>query len=159
MPVTRTTLGALAQRIGQELVVSDWVPISQRLIDRFAELIDDQQWIHVDPLRAAAESPFETTVAHGFLVVSLMSQMLRNGLEVLDADMIINYGLNRLRFMAPVHAGALIRGRFAVQAVAPRADGVLVTWHVTIDRKHLEKPCGTAEWLVLYKKPGSSETQ
>jgi acyl dehydratase len=159
MPVSRTTLGALAQRIGQELVVSDWMPVHQRLIDGFAELIGDQQWIHVDPLRAAAESPYETTVAHGFLVVSLLSQMLRNGVEVLDADMAINYGMNRLRFPAPVHAGALVRGRFTVKAVDARPDGMLVTWQVTVERKHHEKPCCTAEWLVLYTKHDRPEAR
>jgi acyl dehydratase len=152
MAVSRTTLESLAQRVGQELVISDWVQISQRRIDEFAAVIEDPQWIHVDPLRAAAESPFETTVAHGFLVLSLLSRMLRQGLEVLDSPMAINYGLNRVRFSAPVHAGALIRGRFVVKAVRSRHDGVLVTWAVTVDRRHFEKPCCAAEWLVFYTR-------
>ena len=152
MPISRTTLDALAQRIGQELVVSDWTPVGQRLIDGYAELIGDAQWIHVDPLRAAAESPFDTTVAHGFLVVSLLSRMMRDGLEVLDADMAINYGMNRLRFPAPVHAGALVQARFTVKTAERRNAGMLVTWQVTVDRKHHDKPCCTAEWLVLYTR-------
>lgn len=153
MTVSRTTLGALVERVGEELVVSDWVPVGQARIDAFAEVIEDPQWIHVDPLRAAAESPFETTVAHGFLVIALLSRMLRQGLEVLDSGIAVNYGLNRVRFTAPVHAGALIRGRFVVLRAEPRPGGMLVTWKVTVERRHGDKPCCTAEWLVLYGGP------
>ena len=93
MATSQITIDALAGRIGQELVMSEWVQVKQQRIDDFAEVIGDEQWIHVDPLRAAAESPYETTVAHGFLLLSLIGHMLRHGIEVVDSPMAIDYGL------------------------------------------------------------------
>ena len=145
-------LTAIHSRIGQELVVSPWVSISQRKIDAFAEAIDDRQWIFVDPLRAAAESPFETTIAHGFLVLSLISSMLSQSLEIRGMRMAINYGLDRVRFMAPVHAGATIRTRFTVGDVQERPDHVRVTWKVVVERQHKDKPCCVADWVTRYYK-------
>lgn len=145
-------LTAIHSRIGQELVVSPWVSISQRKIDAFAEAIDDRQWIFVDPLRAAAESPFETTIAHGFLVLSLISSMLSQSLEIRGMRMAINYGLDRVRFMAPVHAGATIRTRFTVGDVQERPDHVRVTWKVVVERQHEDKPCCVADWVTRYYK-------
>jgi acyl dehydratase len=145
-------LTAIRSRIGQELVVSPWVSISQRKIDAFAEAIDDRQWIFVDPLRAAAESPFETTIAHGFLVLSLISSMLSQSLEIRGVRMAINYGLDRVRFMAPVHAGATIRTRFTVGDVQERPDHVRVTWKVVVERQHEDKPCCVADWVTRYYK-------
>lgn len=115
-------LSTFAGLRGQEIAVSPWVTVNQRKIDAFAEAIDDRQWIFVDPLRAAAESPFETTIAHGFLVLSLISSMLEQSVEITDKRMAINYGLDRVRFMAPVHAGAAIRTRFVVGDVEERPD-------------------------------------
>jgi acyl dehydratase len=143
-------LASLRSRIGQELVVSPWVAVGQRRIDAFAEAIDDRQWIFVDPLRAAAESPFETTIAHGFLVLSLISSMLSQSVEIQGVRMAINYGLNHVRFMAPVHAGATIRTRFAVGDVSEHPTYVRVTWKVTVERHHEEKPVCVAEWLTRY---------
>ena len=145
-------LTAIHSRIGQELVVSPWVSISQRKIDAFAEAIDDRQRIFVDPLRAAAESPFETTIAHGFLVLSLISSMLSQSLEIRGMRMAINYGLDRVRFMAPVHAGATIRTRFTVGDVQERPDHVRVTWKVVVERQHEDKPCCVADWVTRYYK-------
>jgi acyl dehydratase len=157
MAISQTTIEALAGRIGQELALSEWVQVKQQRIDDFAEVIGDEQWIHVDPLRAAAESPYETTVAHGFLLLSLIGHMLRQGIEVVDSPMSIDYGLDRVRFTGPVHAGAVVRGRFVVKAVRRRGHGLLVTWQVTVERQHVEKPCCVAEWLVLYSQtPGES---
>ena len=143
-------LTALASHVGKEVAVSPWVPISQRRIDAFAEAIDDRQWIFVDPLRAAAESPFETTIAHGFLVLSLISSMLRQSVEIPGVRMAINYGLDRVRFMAPVHAGAAIRTRFTVGDIEERPAYVRVTWHVTVERQHEDKPCAVAQWVTRY---------
>lgn len=145
-------LTAFASHRGKEIAVSPWVPISQRRIDAFAEAIDDRQWIFVDPLRAAAESPFETTIAHGFLVLSLISSMLQQAVSITGARMTINYGLDRVRFMAPVHAGAQIRTRFTVGDVEERPTYVRVTWEVTVERQHEDKPCAVAQWVTRYYK-------
>ena len=99
----------LAGRAGEEIGVSDWLEISQGRIDSFADATDDHQWIHVDPARAAADSPFETTVAHGFLTLALVPALLRATIR-LPARMTLNYGSNRVRFVSPVPAGARIRG-------------------------------------------------
>lgn len=146
----KVNITALRARIGEELVVSPWVAVSQKRIDAFAEAIDDRQWIFVDPLRAAAESPFETTIAHGFLVLSLISSMLEQSVQIAGVRMAINYGLNQVRFMAPVHAGAAIRTRFAIGDVEETPAYVRVTWKVTVERQHEDKPCCVAEWLTRY---------
>jgi acyl dehydratase len=157
MATNQTTLEALNARIGQELAVSDWVQIKQQRIDDFARVIGDEQWIHVDPLRAAAESPYETTVAHGFLLLSLIGNMLRDQIEVTDSPMNLDYGLDRVRFTQPVNASAVVRGRFVVKQVRPHDDGLLVTWDVTVERQHVDKPVCVAEWVVLYfSKAGAS---
>jgi acyl dehydratase len=150
MTRAKLDLTALAGLTGQEIAVSDWVSVSQRRIDDFAEVIDDHEWIFVDPLRAAAESPFETTIAPGLLVLSLISSMLRHSVDVGGARMTINYGLDRARFMAPVHAGAAIRTRFKIGQVVERPDYVRVTWGVTVERQHVDKPCAVAEWVTRY---------
>jgi acyl dehydratase len=108
----------LRDRIGQEIAVSDWLDVPQQRIDRFAEATEDRQWIHVDPVRASAESPFKTTVALGFLTLSLVSALTRRAMTFSGIRMAVNYGLNRVRFMAPVPAGARIRGRFSPVAVS-----------------------------------------
>src|SRR3954464_8112829 len=103
----------LAGRIGEEVGVRDWLEITQARIDRFAEATDDHQWIHVNPARAAAESPFKTTIAHGVLTVSVLPALLGATLQ-LPARMTVNYGSNRMRFVSPVPAGARVRARFTV---------------------------------------------
>jgi acyl dehydratase len=143
-------ISALRQRIGQEIAVSDWVQISQDRITRFAETTDDRQWIHVDPARAAAESPFQTTIAHGFLTLSLVSALLRNAIRFPAQRIGINYGVNRVRFVAPVPAGARIRGRFSPAAVEDVSGGYQVTWAITIEREGADRPCCVAEWIVRY---------
>jgi acyl dehydratase len=144
----------LRDRIGQEIAVSDWLDVSQERIDRFAEATEDRQWIHVDPVRASAESPFKTTVAHGFLTLSLLSVLTRRAMTFSGIRMAVNYGLNRVRFMAPVPAGTRIRGRFSPVAVSDgrpeSGKSVDVTWSVTIEREHGDKPCCVAEWIVRY---------
>jgi acyl dehydratase len=141
---------ALASRTGEEIAVSDWLEISQARIDQFAAATGDHQWIHVDPARAAA-SPLKTTIAHGFLTLSLISTLIRSAMTFPALRMAINYGVNRVRFIAPVPSGARIRARFAPASVADAPDGsIQVTWTATIEREHADKPCCVAEWIVRY---------
>ena len=139
----------LAERLDQELAVSDWLEVTQDRIDRFAEATEDRQWIHVDVARASA-SPFRTTIAHGFLTLSLISALGQRAMRIGGLRMAINYGLNRVRFMSPVPAGSKIRGRFAPAAVTEETGCVQVTWQVTVEREGLDKPCCVAEWVVRY---------
>jgi acyl dehydratase len=143
-------VASLRARLGQEIAVSDWVDVTQQRIDQFADATGDRQWIHVDPARSAAESPFKTTIAHGFLTLSLVSDLTRRALSFGNVRMAINYGMNRVRFVSPVPAGARIRGRFSPIAVEDADGGVQLTWAVTIEREHGDKPCMVAEWLVRY---------
>lgn len=147
----------LRERLGQEVAVGDWMQLTQERINQFAEATDDRQWIHVDPARAAVESPFKSTIAHGFLTLSLVSVLTRKAMTWSGLRMAVNYGLNRVRFVAPVPAGARIRGRFSPIALEDVAGGsVQVTWSVTIEREEGDKPAAVAEWLVRYypQSPG-----
>jgi acyl dehydratase len=141
---------SLRDRIGEEIAVGEWFEITQARIDRFAEATGDAQWIHVDAARAAAESPFKTTIAHGFLTLSLLSALIRDAMTFHGLRMAINYGMNRMRFVAPVPAGARVRARFTPAAVEDTSGSVQVTWQVTIEREHTDKPCCVAEWIVRY---------
>jgi len=140
----------LSDRIGEEVAVSDWFEISQERINTFADATEDHQWIHVDPARAAAESPFKTTIAHGFLTLSLVPMLVRRAMTIDNVRMAVNYGSNRLRFVAPVPSGSRVRGRFTVGAVEEIGGGLQVTWNLTIEREGGDKPCVVAEWLVRY---------
>ncbi len=140
----------LGDRIGQEIAVSDWLEVSQARINQFADATGDHQWIHVDAARAATESPFKTTIAHGFLTLSLMSPLIRESIQFTGLRMAINYGLNRVRFVSPVPSGTRIRARITAGAVDDVSGGFQVTWHITIERERSEKPCCVAEWLVRY---------
>src|SRR5256885_9849321 len=112
-----TDIRSLRDRIGEEIAVSDWVEVTQTRIDQFADATDDRQWIHVDVERAAVESPFRSTIAHGFLTLALTSTLLRGAVSFPALRMAINYGCNRVRFVSPVPSGSRIRGRFAALAV------------------------------------------
>src|SRR5262245_22883543 len=140
----------LRDRIGQELGVGDWFVVSQERIQQFADATGDHQWIHLDTERAARESPYQTTIAHGFLTLSLVSTLLRDTLKITGVRMAINYGLNRVRFIAAVPSGTRIRGRFTPTAVQSMDDSVQATWSVTVEREGGDKPCVVAEWLVRY---------
>jgi acyl dehydratase len=150
--MTTIDLGELPARVGQEIGVSDWVEVTQERIAQFADATEDRQWIHVDAARAAAESPFKTTIAHGFLTLSLVSVMLRRAITIGSIRMAINYGLNRVRFVAPVRTGSQVRGRFTLVAVEEASGGLQATWRVTVEREGEEKPACVAEWLVRYYK-------
>ena len=129
---------------GQEVGVSEWLTVTQEMIDRFADVTGDHQWIHVDRERAKRETPFGSTIAHGFLTVSLLPQLSQQTITVQgDFKMRINYGFNRLRFVSPVRAGSKIRARFTAQSVMDNE----VTWLVTVEVEGQEKPAVVAEWL------------
>ncbi len=150
MNVKIENIGNLKDLIGREVAVSDWIEVSQARIDQFAEATGDNQWIHVDAERARRESPFKQTIAHGFLTVSLLSELGKSAMEIGGVRMGINYGLNRVRFIAPVVADSKIRGRFTLAELEEINGGVQATWGVTVERENGEKPCCVAEWLVRY---------
>ncbi len=140
----------LAGRVGAELGVSEWLTVTQERIDRFAEATGDHQWIHIDAARAAVVSPYGSTIAHGFLTLSLVSTLLPNAIDVTGTRMLINYGCDRVRFVSAVPVGSRVRGRFVIAAVAAATDGLQVTWGVTIEREGEDKPCVVLEWKVRY---------
>ena len=137
----------LEGRIGQEVGVSPWFEVTQERIDLFAKAIDDPQWIHVDPERAK-HSPFGTTIAHGFLTLSLLSKFIESTFSFADRKMGVNYGLNRVRFTAPLPSGSRVRARFKLLKYEKiDSNGVQVTWDVTVEREGSDKPVLVAEWL------------
>jgi len=140
----------LHDRVGQEIAVGEWTTISQAQIDQFAEATGDRQWIHVDVARAAAESPFKTTIAHGFLTLSLLSSFLRGAIQFTGVRMAINYGLNKVRFMSPVPSGSRVRPRIVAAAFEEIGGSIQITWAITVEREHSEKPACAAEWIVRY---------
>ena len=139
-------LADLQALVGQELAVSDWVAIEQSRIDAFAEATGDHQWIHVDPVRAAA-GPFGATVAHGFLTLSLIPMLSEMAWAVDDVRMGVNYGLNRVRFASPVRAGSRLRGRFKLLSYEPLEGGAQLTVEVLIEIEGGSKPACVAESL------------
>lgn len=145
------SIAELGERVGQEIGVSAWIEIAQPLIDQFAELTDDRQFIHVDPARAQAEGPFGGTVAHGFLTMSLLSAMSKSALpEILGISSSINYGFDRLRFVDPVPAGSRVRARFRLERFEPRGtDRVLTAWEVSVEIEGSDRPALIADWLSL----------
>ncbi|NDY92405.1 MaoC family dehydratase [Ideonella livida] len=140
-------LSDLAHRVGQPLGCSDWIPIDQTRIQQFADATGDHQWIHTDP-RRAADGPFKTTVAHGFLTLSLLPLMFESGLRIADVRMGVNYGLNRVRFPAPVPVDSRLRGHFTLQAYDPLPGGAQLTVEVIMEREGFDKPVCVAEAVV-----------
>jgi acyl dehydratase len=136
----------LRERVGQEVAVSPWLEVSQERIDTFAKAIEDFQWIHVDPARAAG-SPFGGTIAHGFLTLSLLSHLSETTFSFSDRKMGVNYGLNRVRFTSPVPAGSRVRARFTLAKFEPLEGGVQVTWNTVVEIEGAAKPALVAEWL------------
>ena len=137
----------LEKRVGEEVGVSPWIEITQERIDTFARAIDDFQWIHVDRERAR-RSPFGGTIAHGFLTLSLLSHLLERTFTFTERRMGVNYGLNRVRFTAPVPSGSRVRARFTLQNFERLADGgIQVTWSTLVEREGADKPVLVAEWL------------
>ncbi|HUG24950.1 MaoC family dehydratase [Piscinibacter sp.] len=130
--------------VGQEIGISDWITVDQQRIARFADATGDHQWIHVDPVRAAA-GPYGTTVAHGFLTLSLLPEMSASAFAVDQVRMGVNYGLNRVRFPAPVPVDSRLRGRFKLLAYEVIDGGAQLTVEVTIERDGTTKPVCVAE--------------
>ncbi|REK12419.1 MAG: MaoC family dehydratase [Planctomycetota bacterium] len=138
----------LRSLVGQEVGLSDWVSVTQEMIDKFADLTGDHQWIHVDVERSKRESPFGTTIAHGFLTLSLLTRLHTDAVQFSgERKMGINYGLNRVRFVSPVRAGARVRARSAVQSVDDFRGGVQVTWKINVEMENEDKPALVAEWI------------
>jgi acyl dehydratase len=148
------SIDELRSAVGREIAVSDWIAITQPMIDEFAEATRDAQWIHVDAERATRESPFldadgrRCTVAHGFLTLSLLTHFIESCLRITGAQAGVNVGFDRVRFVAPVPAGSRLRGRFTLERLEDVRGGVQLAWRVTVEREHDERPALTAEWLT-----------
>ena len=140
-------LAELAGLVGQEIGVSDWLTVDQARIQRFADATDDQQWIHTDPARAAA-GPFGTTIAHGFLTLSLLPVFFETGFRIADTQMGLNYGLNKVRFPAPVPVGSRLRARFRLLGFEPIEGGAQMAVEVSVEREGAAKPVCVAESLT-----------
>jgi len=141
----------LKSLIGQEVGASDWFEVTQSRINDFADATEDHQWIHIDVERAKTDSPFHSTIAHGFLTLSLLPHLVSQAVKVQgDFKMGINYGLNRLRFVSPVLAGSRVRARLTLQSVEDFTGGNQITWSVTCETEGGQKPALVAEWLVRY---------
>lgn len=137
-------LADLQSHVGQTLGTSDWLTITQDRIQQFADATGDQQWIHTDPVRAAA-GPFGAPVAHGFLTLSLLPWLFESGFDIADVRMGVNYGLNKVRFPAPVPVGSRLRGHFRLLSFEALAGGAQLTVEVTVEREGSDKPVCVAE--------------
>ena len=134
--------------VGTEVAVSEWVAITQERVNQFAVATNDHQWIHVDVERATRESPFGATIAHGFLTLSLVPAMLESALRMVDMKMGLNYGLNKVRFPAPVPVGSRLRARMSIESIEDIEGGAQVAWGVVIEREGSAKPVCVAEFLM-----------
>jgi acyl dehydratase len=143
------SVAELTAAVGGSAQTSDWAVIDQERIDRFADATGDHQWIHVDPERAAA-GPFGATIAHGFLTLSMISDLLFGLTTLAGSPMIINYGLERVRFLSPVPVGSRIRAHATLAGVTPAAKGVRVNTSITIEIEGTEKPALVAESIALF---------
>jgi acyl dehydratase len=157
MPVSLSP-AELKARVGQEIATSDWVAVTQYMINEFAHVSGDDQWIHVDVERARRESPFKdaegnrTTIAHGFLTLSLLSRMKMNAVKFTGISAGINMGFDKVRFIAPVPAGSRIRAHFKLTQVGDVEGGLRMVWETTVEREADGRPALIAEWVsrVLY---------
>ncbi|EJN09084.1 MaoC family dehydratase [Herbaspirillum sp. YR522] len=144
-----TTLEQLEALAGQQVAVSQWIAITQQQVDRFADATGDHQWIHVDVERARRELPTGGTVAHGFLTLALLPQILAGTIDLgAQVKMLLNYGLNRVRFPAPLPVGSRVRGIVVLQSVQTIAGGAQLVWEITLEREGGDKPVCVAEFLV-----------
>lgn len=145
------SIRGLKDHEGREIATTDWLVVTQERIREFAEATGDHQWIHVDPERAQHESPYGTTIAHGFLTLSLMSHFLKEAVPLpADVRRTINYGLNRVRFPAPVRTGEKIRARIRLQSCAEIPGSIKAVFEFTMETPGAEKPCCIAEWILRY---------
>ena len=145
---TFQTLSELPALVGQDVAVSDWITITQEQINQFAQSTGDHQWIHVDVDRAKA-GPFGAPIAHGFLTLSLLPIFFASAMEIVESRMGVNYGLNKVRFMAPVPVGSRLRARFRLLSCdSIDNNGVQITWHAAVEREGADKPVCVAESIV-----------
>ncbi|WP_295760813.1 MaoC family dehydratase [Undibacterium sp.] len=142
------SLAELTSLVGQEVAVSDWIEISQQRINTFAEATGDMQWIHIDVERAKRESPFGTPIAHGFLTLSLLPMLMQNAIHISYIKMGVNYGLNKVRFPAPVPVGSKLRGHLKLLAVEKITDGAQMSWEISVEREGGDKPVCVAESIA-----------
>jgi acyl dehydratase len=140
-------LSQLREAVGAEIGVSDWLLVDQERVNLFAEATGDHQWIHIDPQRAA-EGPFGGTIAHGYLTLSLLVPLMHGAYEVQGVAMGVNYGLNRVRFPAPLPVGSRIRGRVVLAGLQDIEGGVQATWGVSVEREGGTKPVCVAETVT-----------
>jgi acyl dehydratase len=145
---TTTTLAELPGLVGQELGTSDWYEVTQEAVNQFADATGDHQWIHVDVERAKKESPFGGPIAHGFMTLSLLVPLASGTYSVSDSKMGVNYGLNKVRFPAPVPVGSKVRARVVLKGCEEVAGGLQSTFAVTVEREGGEKPVCIAEWVT-----------
>lgn len=143
------SLTDLKALIGQEVAVSDWIEISQERVNTFAAATGDHQWLHVDVERANRESPFKGPIAHGFLTLSLLPMLMTNAIHMSDVNMGVNYGLNKVRFPAPVLVGSKLRAHFKLLEVEDISGGAQMIWEVKIEREGSDKPVCVAESIML----------
>jgi acyl dehydratase len=152
MPLTVETPEALKKLVGKEIGTSDWLVATQERIERFAEATEDRQWIHVDRERAKRESPYGSTIAHGFLTLSLISFFTKQAIQVRGAGLVINYGLNRVRFPSPVREGSRIRAHISLLGFKEIAEAHEAVFACSVECEGSEKLCCVAEWIVRYYK-------
>jgi acyl dehydratase len=143
-----TSVADLERMHGERVGESAWRTVTQELVDDFARVSGDHQWIHVDAERARRESPLGTTIAHGFLTLSLLSSMTAEVISMPTARLSLNYGFDRLRFVSPVPVGSEIRGTFTIEDVRPLDDGAQITWRAEVEIRNSSKPALAALWLT-----------
>lgn len=150
-PLILKSLSSLKEYECREIAVTGWLAVSQDHINQFAEATGDRQWIHMDVERAQRESSYGATIAHGFLTLSLMSQLLKEAIQLPESvRQTINYGLNRVRFPAPVRAGVKIRARIRLQSLQELPNCSQALYQITIESEGSAKPCCVAEWILRY---------
>lgn len=151
MTVVIDTPHALRVWVGREIAVTEWFTISQDRIQSFADVTEDRQWIHLDRERALRESPFETTIAHGFLTLSLLSRFMNEAIHIQSGvRLTINYGLNRVRFPSPVLSGSKVRAHVTLQSLKELNDALEAVFLAELESEGSDKPCCVAEWVIRY---------
>lgn len=151
MPLVVETPQSLRNSVGCEIAVTEWFPVTQNRIQQFADVTEDRQWIHVDRERAQRDSPYGTTIAHGFLTLSLLSRFMKEAIEIRSGvGMSVNYGFNRVRFPSPVRADSKIRARFTLRSLKDVPDALEAIFDASVETEGSDKPCCVAEWVVRY---------
>ncbi|MDF3036607.1 MAG: MaoC family dehydratase [Paucimonas sp.] len=145
-----SSVATLREMLGQEIGVSDWMVVSQDRISRFADATGDHQWIHVDEQRSRLESPFGGTVAHGFLTVGLIPTLMESAFRIEGEGLIVNYGLNKARFPAPVPAGSRVRARMVLADISDVRGGTQMIWDITMESDADSKPVCIAEFITRH---------